>query len=171
MTYKLDSSLIVKRAGIFLISICFILPINYLIAQNGGVKITGKVVDAESGEPVVGANVIIEKNGDTENPLPFTGTATGGDGTYATDKIPLGHYIVIFRSIGYTEKREEAVVSVSDGTLELNMELEPDAVELDEVVVQDELKKEKETGVRILLTLRNGKSRSRTKNNTSIHHG
>ena len=100
MSHKFYSSDIVIRTGIFLVSLLILLQHNNLIAQIGGVKITGQVLDAESGEPVVGANVIIEKNGDIENPLPFTGTATGADGTYTTDKIPEGHYIVIFRSIG-----------------------------------------------------------------------
>ena len=54
------------RTVIFLITLCFLLPHNYISAQNGGVKITGKVVDADSGDPVVGANVIIEKKGETE---------------------------------------------------------------------------------------------------------
>jgi TonB-dependent SusC/RagA subfamily outer membrane receptor len=90
---------------------------NFTFAQR---TITGTVTDASIGEPLIGANVLVEGTS--------TGTVTDFDGNY-TLEVPDGATALVFSYTGYTEKRVEIGASdVIDVTLEAG-EL------LDEVVV------------------------------------
>ena len=113
-----------------------------LHAQNSGVKIAGVVKDAKNSEPIVGANIIIErKESDIEIPF-LTGTATDINGEYTSPKLQKGDYIVKFRSIGYEEKIENITIARTSGTLLLNIDLISESFELDEVLVQDKKQNE-----------------------------
>lgn len=59
-------------------------------------KIAGKVTDTQTGEELIGINVLIE--GTT------TGAATGIDGTYIINNIEPGVYTLIFSGVGYQKK-------------------------------------------------------------------
>ncbi|GIV33460.1 MAG: hypothetical protein KatS3mg031_0995 [Chitinophagales bacterium] len=67
-------------------------------AQTGVVK--GKVLDAKSGEALVGVNVVIDTN---------TGTTTDIDGHF-TLQMPPGNYTVRFSYLGYSEISVKAIV-------------------------------------------------------------
>ncbi len=56
-------------------------------------KISGYVTDEETGEPIVGANVIIEGT--------YLGASADLDGYYSISNIPPGEYRVIFSAVGY----------------------------------------------------------------------
>jgi TonB-linked SusC/RagA family outer membrane protein len=86
------------------------------IAQNK--QVSGTVVD-ETGEPVIGASVIVK--GTT------TGSATDIDGKYSFS-VPTGTTTLIVKYIGYS------TAEISAGT-NVNVTLTPDAKALDEVVV------------------------------------
>ena len=86
-------------------------------AQN--VSISGQVLDASNGEPVIGAGVLISSGG---------GTVTDYDGKYVISA-PMGAEIV-FSSLGYNEVKETV-----DGRTVINVSLHPDTQLLDEVVV------------------------------------
>ncbi|MFN3693471.1 MAG: carboxypeptidase-like regulatory domain-containing protein, partial [Ignavibacterium sp.] len=56
-------------------------------------KITGKVTDEQTGEPVVGANVVVEGT--------FLGAAADLDGFYSIGNVPPGTYRLIVSAVGY----------------------------------------------------------------------
>ncbi len=95
-----------------------------VFAQEG--TISGTITDGETGEPLPGANIEISELG--------TGVASGVDGTYTLEDIPVGEYEVRVSFIGY--QVEQTSVQVAAGSVaELNVELLPDAAQLEEVVV------------------------------------
>ncbi|MEW6062084.1 MAG: TonB-dependent receptor, partial [Bacteroidota bacterium] len=101
----------------------------YLIAGTTG-KISGRVTDAKSGEPLVGANVVI------------TGTTLGGiadlDGYYTILNIPPGNYEIQFRFIGYRTYVVRNIQITSDNTTKLDAVMQEDVVTTQEVVVTAE---------------------------------
>ena len=106
----------------FILLLIFLSSISF--AQNG--KLKGKISDGSSALPFV--NIIIL---DTH-----TGTASKLDGTYEIIGIPLGRYEVKFSLIGYESKTIDVNIE-ADKTTELNVELEPIAIELQNVEVID----------------------------------
>ena len=94
-----------------------------LQAQGNLRTITGTVVDANNGEPIIGVSIVL--NGTN------TGTVTNLDGKYSI-KIPSsGKQILIFSYIGY-QKQE---ISVEQGKNTVNVNLKEDVNTLSEVVV------------------------------------
>ena len=69
----------------------FLLPV-LLLAQDG--KLRGKVTDKESGEPLIGANVLVE--GST------LGASTDINGEYTILSVPSGTYSLKASYIGYS---------------------------------------------------------------------
>ena len=84
-------------------------------------QITGKISDAGTGEPVIGAYIIVEGT--------QKGVISDAEGNYSIDA-PDQNAILIFSSIGYLTQK----VPVS-GLKNLDVKLEPDIKNLDEVVV------------------------------------
>lgn len=91
-------------------------------------KLAGTVLDAETGEPLPGVNIIIENM--------YIGASTDMDGFFTILNIPPGEYIVEASFIGYrTEIVENVIISV-DRTSALNFKLKTESLELgDEIVV------------------------------------
>ncbi|MDQ7041407.1 MAG: TonB-dependent receptor [Rhodothermus sp.] len=96
------------------------------LAQNTG-KLSGRVVDASTGEPLPGANVFLE--GTT------LGTSTDVNGGYTIFEIPPGTYTVVASFVGYVTVRQENVQIIAGITTRLDFELRPAAIEGEEVVV------------------------------------
>lgn len=93
-------------------------------AQTG--TVTGTVTDAESGEPLPGANVqIVELN---------RGAATNVEGTYSISEVPSGEYTLRVSFVGF-QTFEDNIALRTGQTLRRNVELEPDYTGLEEVVV------------------------------------
>ncbi|MBI5662134.1 MULTISPECIES: TonB-dependent receptor [Ignavibacterium] len=95
-------------------------------AQTTG-KISGKVLDAQ-GEPVVGANIIIE--GTT------MGAAADPEGYFYIINVPSGLYKVKASAIGYTSQITENVQVISGLTTRIDFTLQQSAVQMQEIVVQ-----------------------------------
>ena len=94
------------------------------LAQSGGV--TGKVTDSETGEAVPTANVLVVEL--------QRGAATDADGNYTIENIPPGTYTLRVSFVGY--KTFTSKVNIQSGqTITQNVQLEPGAVGLDELVV------------------------------------
>ncbi|MBK9291827.1 MAG: TonB-dependent receptor [Bacteroidetes bacterium] len=98
-----------------------LLPLTSL-AQPMGV-ITGKVNDRVTGESLPGVNVV-RKN---------TGTVSDASGHY-TLKLEPGTHSLLFRMVGYKSQSKNVVVRSGD-TIRLNVALEPDIIEIEQVVV------------------------------------
>ncbi len=101
-------------------------------------KIAGSVVDAETGEALPGANVIIRSivSGDRDIPLdPLLGAATNVDGEYFIINIPPGRYNVSATFMGYQEAIKTSVQVRVDKTTSLDFSLKTQSLEGEEVVV------------------------------------
>ncbi|MEJ2636575.1 MAG: TonB-dependent receptor [Calditrichia bacterium] len=111
-------------------------------AQTTG-KIAGQVKDAQTMEPLIGANVVVE--GTT------LGAATDADGTFYIINVPPGNYTLGIYMIGYENvKLQNLSVSVNrTSTVEIKMN--PSTLEGEEVIVEAqgiELKKDQTSSVR-----------------------
>ena len=119
-----------NRRLIFLIPFLLILFLSKNVFCGVTGKITGKVTDAQSGEPLLGINIIIE--GTTQ------GAATGTDGTYIINNIEPGNYNLVFSGVGYQKKIVTNVSVASDFTTNISVVLSTEAIGLETVVVQAE---------------------------------
>lgn len=89
-------------------------------------KIRGRVVDKETGDPLIGANVIIDGT--------QLGASTDQNGEYHIINVPVGTYSVRAMYIGYQTIRKTEVRVLVGLTTDLNFELSPSALQSDEVV-------------------------------------
>lgn len=97
-------------------------------AQAG--KLTGVVTDAQTGEPLASAQVYI--------PALQRGVLTQENGRYFIVNVPPGSYTVVAELLGYATLRKEGVLLTIDATRQVNFELTPAAVAIEEVVVEVE---------------------------------
>jgi len=93
-------------------------------------KLAGRVTAKESGEPLIGANVMIDGS--------VMGAATDLDGNFYILQIPPGTYSIRFSMIGYQSLVINDVRMMVDLTTKANGALSESAVGLEEVVVQAE---------------------------------
>lgn len=101
-----------------------------LIAGQTG-KIAGYVKDKSTGEPVIGANVIVEGT--------YLGAACDLDGYYFINNVQPGRYKVIVSAIGYQKTTVTDVLVKIDLTTNVDVTLSTDVLELgEEVVIQAE---------------------------------
>lgn len=112
------------------------------LSQTTG-KISGVVTDGETGDPLPGANVIVEGTN--------LGAATGLDGEFFIINVPPGTYTLIVRMMGYeTLKYENLQVSVNR-TTNAEMKLKTTVIEGEVVVIQADkvvVKKDQTSSVR-----------------------
>jgi hypothetical protein len=113
------------RNWYLLFSIISFLFFTNLTAQSG--KISGKVTDAETGEPLIGVNVIVEGSAQ--------GAATDIEGDYVILNVSPGRKSLIISYIGYTSKNITDVIVNIDQTTVIDVELSTQSVETQEVVV------------------------------------
>lgn len=91
-------------------------------------KIAGKVTDAQTGEELIGINVLVE--GTT------IGGATGIDGTYIINNIEPGLYSLVFSGVGYQKQIVTNVRVSSDFTTTIDIQLSVEAIGLETIVVE-----------------------------------
>ncbi len=102
--------------GLFIV---FAFPF-FLTAQSSS-KINGIITDKSSGEPLIGAYIVLEGTG--------FGVATDFDGSYQINNIPSGHYKLTISYIGYDDVSEE--IELVGGTpLVRNIALDYSGVQL-----------------------------------------
>jgi outer membrane receptor protein involved in Fe transport len=99
-------------------------------AQVTSGKLTGVITDAETGEPLVGAQVYLEGTG--------LGALTGENGRYFIVNVPPATYTVVVEMLGYQTVRTENVVVVIDATRNLSVQLTPQAIAVEEIRVEVE---------------------------------
>jgi len=105
--------------------IVFLLSGATLQAQSG--KIVGKILDAETGEALIGATVGIK--GTTK------GAIADIDGNYLMLNVSPGTYVLEARYIGYATLAVQEIVVRTDLTTEQDFNLELEAFEGEEIVV------------------------------------
>jgi len=113
----------------FLIFILITILGSYIYAGTTG-KIAGKIIDKNTGESLLGANIIL------------LGTTLGAsadmDGNYFIINIPPGEYEVKASMIGYSSFTIQKVRVSVDQTTKLDFELISESIELTDVVVTAE---------------------------------
>ncbi len=90
-------------------------------------KLSGTIKDAQTGEALIGANVVIEGTN--------FGSATNINGEYVILNIPPGKYNVKFSFIGYETLLLQDVVITIDQTTLLNVQLNSQSIQVGEVIV------------------------------------
>lgn len=91
-------------------------------------KLSGKVIDAETGEALPGVNIIID--GTT------MGAATNLDGIYIINNIPPGDYTINFSAVGYQKQQYIKVKIAADFTTTIDVNLSTQAITVGTVVVE-----------------------------------
>ena len=102
------------------------IQLDQAIAQETG-TITGKVVDATTGDELVGATVMIKDN--------KLGSVAKIDGSFRIANVPVGEYTLTVNYIGYTKVEIKGVKVTPAEVNKLNVSLQPEDVMTDEVVV------------------------------------
>ncbi len=110
----------------------------FTLAQG---TITGKMLDENSAEPLIFANVLIEG---TTN-----GATTDLDGKYEITA-PAGTYTIIASYVGYQDKRIEGVVVKNNEVTYLDIVLSDQALQLTEVVVTASVIERSENAILLL---------------------
>lgn len=116
------------RAAALLLFLSGLITVPVLAGTTG--KIAGKITDARTREPIIGATVIVQ--GTTR------GAATDPEGDYFIQNVSPGTYSVVISIVGYQRAVVRNVVVKIDLTTELDVKLEPALVEAGEVVIEAE---------------------------------
>ncbi|MFH1198045.1 MAG: carboxypeptidase-like regulatory domain-containing protein [bacterium] len=110
----------------------FILFLPLILNAGTTGKLTGSITDASSGEPLIGANIVVEGTS--------LGAATDYEGNYVILNIRPGSYSVRISSIGYKSTVVEDVRIVVDRTTNISLSLEPTSVQLDDIIIRADTK-------------------------------
>jgi hypothetical protein len=86
-------------------------------------SLEGTLIDKESGEPLLFANVILYQNG-----VFVAGVQTDFDGNFELTNLVPGVYDLELQYVGYREKRVEGVVVPADQILVLDLSMEADII-------------------------------------------
>ncbi|GAB4168429.1 MAG: TonB-dependent receptor [Calditrichia bacterium] len=105
-------------------------------AQNG--KIRGTVVDAETGEPLLGANVVVENT--------MLGASTDADGYFVINDVPAGTHTVSVNYVGYQDVKERVEVQ-ANLVVTLDLKMKRQVLEGQEITVLADRAKPRETPV------------------------
>jgi iron complex outermembrane receptor protein len=108
-----------------LLSSFLVLCSFFSVAQTG--NITGKIIDKETNEPLIGATVLV------------AGTTLGGitdlDGKFNIRNVPIGNNTIRFKYIGYEDVAQEVTVSENQTTTVPDVLLQSTAIGLSEVEI------------------------------------
>ena len=112
---------------LFLFFLSFFFSDLYAQKKNTG-RIAGALVDAQSGEALIGANVYLENT--------TIGAASDLNGNYIINQVPAGSYTLIVTSIGYADtKITEVQVSV-DQLVKIDVTMQPEILTSETIVVE-----------------------------------
>lgn len=121
---------------ILLLQISTVLP-----QQSADVKISGLISDASTGEALIRTNILLYKDTLNLGSPPFRGAVSNRYGFYIITDVPPADYYLIARYIGYKTVVRELKIDGSETTFHLNIEMEPENIKLEEVVVKGEKRK------------------------------
>lgn len=101
---------------------------QHSLAQQITGHIAGRVVDAETGEPVVGANVVVAGS--------VRGAAADTNGAFVIRSLPPGEYTLFISAVSYARKVMTGVIVEADVTSRIDVGLASEAIVAQEVVVE-----------------------------------
>lgn len=114
----------------WLIGLIWLIPIQLMASTTG--KISGKVYESQSGDPLPGVNVLIQGTS--------MGAATNIDGEFSIINVPPGSYTVKASMIGYQTYILEGLSVSVNLTTQVDLPLSEAVLEGEEVVVKAEKK-------------------------------
>ncbi|MFQ6608646.1 MAG: TonB-dependent receptor domain-containing protein [Fidelibacterota bacterium] len=121
----------VSLLNIFLLVISFIIPFSGMMAEEDIINakgiITGVILDAETQQPLIGANVIVKDIG--------VGDATNDEGRFYIKEIPVGTHHLWVSMIGYEKRVLLNLPVTSVRPLDLIVELRISSLKGEEVEV------------------------------------
>jgi len=115
------------RMSVFLWSLLLLFSAVHLVIGGTTGKIAGTVIDQETGDPMAGANVVIEGS--------QLGAAADLEGNYTILHVPPGNYSVTVSVMGYKRITFNEVRVRIDQTTRLNVNMEMEAVEGEAVTI------------------------------------
>ena len=115
-------------------------------AQTKTFTLSGFVKDATTGEVLVGTNILVYYDSLNFNNPPVTGTATNRFGYYVIPSLKTKKYIIIFRHIGYKTSLREIYLKSDRPSETFSIELIPEEIQLNEVIVEGEKQQRVLTG-------------------------
>lgn len=117
-----------KRWFVLLMAFLFVLPMTLFGATTG--KIKGLITDKNSGEPLIGATVVVVGTS--------LGAAANIDGEYIILNVPAGEYDLEAKFLGYQPLRVSGVRVSADLTVEQDFAIGPlaEGVAMEEIVVE-----------------------------------
>ena len=101
----------------------------FTFAFSQQTTLTGIITDKSSGDPLIGANVVISGSGLN------TGAATDFDGNYKVQNIPEGSYNIKVTYIGYSDFTGKIQITGDESTQSFDVQLSISAIQLQEYVV------------------------------------
>ena len=107
-------------------TLCFLLIGQLMVSGTMG-KISGKVTDKVTGEPIVGANIVLK---DTR-----MGASTDVNGDYFILNVPPGNYTMVVSMLGYERILSANVEVTIDHTTSQSFSLRPGTIESEAVLV------------------------------------
>lgn len=114
-----------KKVVLSFLFLQFLLVSNTFSATTG--KIVGRVVDKDTGEPLIAANIVVKDAG--------LGAATDEDGYYVILNVPPGEYVLQAIYIGYSTQEVKEVQVKVGLTTRVDFELKTASFEGETVVV------------------------------------
>lgn len=96
-------------------------------------KVQGKVTDAQTGEILIGVNILLLNT--------TLGSATNSDGKFIIINVPVGNYTIQASMVGYKKERILDVLVSPDRVTTLDIKLSPSVLTGDEVIVVAEKNK------------------------------
>lgn len=134
-----QSRLFLRQAALLFI----LLTLSGLFAQTAtGEKksqIIGIVVDEETGDPVIGANIYLENT--------TIGAASDLDGSFIIPNVPEGQYTLMVQMIGYATLKITDYKVSSGQNNKLSLTLKPESLTTNEVVVEARMLKNNEASL------------------------
>lgn len=99
--------------------------------RSGGILITGEVVDVSGGQAIPSAEIqFIPAGADA----PSHRALSAGNGRFRLQNVPAGEYTVTVTALGFRDLSEEVVVG-TQGPVDVRIEIVPEALELDPIIV------------------------------------
>lgn len=115
----------IQRLSVLVLLFCSIWMSQLDAGQTG--KITGKITDQKTGEPIIGASVVIQGT--------KVGASSDFEGDYMIGNVSPGTYSLTVTSVGYRTATIKNVIVKIDLTTTIDLKMEETVVEMGEAVV------------------------------------